>query len=108
MNNININGKTIAIGKKIVIKNGRIVIDGNDVTPDAKDIHIEVHGNFETMKIDVCNSVTVAGSVTKIKTQSGDVHCGDVAGSVETMSGDVECGNVMGNVETMSGDITKR
>ena len=88
-NKISINGMSISGGKNIVITNGRVVIDGKDVTLDAKDIRIEVHGNVEKIEADACNSISVSGNVGGVKTQSGDVSCGAVAGEVETMSGDI-------------------
>lgn len=109
MNKININGRTVVGGRSVVIANGRVIVDGKDVTgEDAKNINIEIHGDVEVLSVDICNSINVTGSAGKIKTQSGDVHCGEVAGSVKTMSGDVKCGNVSGDVDTMSGDIISR
>lgn len=107
-NRIVINGVVVSGGKNIVVSNGRVVVDGQDVTPDAKDIRIEVHGSVDSLDVDACNAISVTGSAGSIKTQSGDVRCGDVHGSVKTMSGDVHCGAVSGGVETMSGDIVTR
>lgn len=106
MNKININGVTITSGRSITITNGRVVVDGKDVTPDAKDIRIEVQGNVDSISADVCSVLTVTGDVAgDVSTQSGDVQCGNVGGDVETMSGDVRCGTVAGKVKTMSGDV---
>ena len=102
---ININGKTI-FGKSISINNNKIIIDGEDVTPDSKEISIKVEGNIEKLSVDACNQVTVTGDVGKINTMSGDVDVtGNVTGNIETMSGDVHCGNVGGKIKTMTGDI---
>lgn len=106
MNTVIINGTTITAGRNITISGNRVIVDGKDVTPDAKDIRIEVNGNVESISVDACNIINVTGSVGDLSTQSGDVKCGDVAGSVQSMSGDVRCGAVRGNVKTMSGDIT--
>ena len=106
MNKININGVVISGGRNITITNGRVVIDGKDMTPDTKDIRIEVQGNVGAISADVCTSLSVVGDVTgDVSTQSGDVQCGNIGGDVKTMSGDVKCGEVAGNVKTMSGDI---
>lgn len=105
MSTISVNGVTYSGGRSVTITNGRVVVDGKDLTPDAKDIRIEVSGNVENITADACNSITVNGSVGEVSTQSGDVKCGDVVGSVSVMSGDVRCGSVGGSVKTMSGDI---
>jgi hypothetical protein len=106
MNRIMINGFTITSGGSINISNGRIIVDGHDVTPDAKTINIVVHGDVETLSADGVNSLEISGTVAgDVSTQAGDITCGDVKGSVSTMSGDVRCGSIGGNVKTMSGDI---
>lgn len=107
MNTVIINGKTITAGRNITVSGNRVFVDGKDMTPDAKDIRIEVNGNLESLSADACHTINVAGSVGDVATQSGDVKCGDVSGSVNTMSGDVRCGAVSGNVRTMSGDIQR-
>lgn len=107
-NKIHINGISFSGGKNITISNGRVVIDGVDRTPDAKEIRIEVQGDVQSIDADVCTSISVTGNSGAIKTQSGNIRCGDVHGSVKTMSGDVVCDAVTGGVKTMSGDITAK
>jgi hypothetical protein len=109
MNTIRINNNSYA-GNSIVISNGKVIIDGKEVTPDSKEINITVDGNIGELKVDACNTVSVKGNIGYVKTQSGDVDItGDVInGSVSTMSGDIVCGNVGGSISTMSGDITHR
>ena len=109
MNRITINGKEFAAGKSIHIAGNRVMVDGKDVTPDAKDIRIEVTGNVGSICADSCHSISVSGSVSgDVATLSGDVKCGDVGGLVKTMSGDVKCGSVQGGVKTTSGDVSHR
>lgn len=109
MNIISINGKTIvSAGRSITISAGRVVVDGKDITdamPDVKVIRIEVNGNVESLTVDACDAINVTGGIGDLSTQTGNVKCGDVSGSVQTMSGDVRCGAVRGSVKTMSGDI---
>lgn len=105
-NTIRINGVTIASGRNITITDGRVVIDGRDVTPDGKTITIEVVGDVDRLEVDACDEIAISGSAGSISTQTGDVACGGVSGSVSTMSGDVECGDIGGSVQTMSGDVT--
>lgn len=110
MNSIKINGMTITGGRNITVMNNRVFIDGKDVTPDAKEIRIEVAGNVERLEADVCSTISISGDVGNVATQSGDVNVqGSIRGSVSTMSGDVDSGGpIGGNVSTMSGDIKRR
>lgn len=105
---ININNNSYS-GKNIVITNGKVFIDGMDVTPDSKNIDIKIEGNIDELKVDSCNSIYVLGSVKNINTLSGDVDVvGHVGGNLKTMSGNIKCGDVEGSISTMSGDITHR
>ncbi len=110
MNRTVINGATITGGRSINIRNGRVIVDGKDVTPDAKEINITVSGNVDKLEADACQKISVTGDVGSIKTMSGDVDvAGNVQGSVSTMSGDIDCGeSIGGSVSTMSGDIKHR
>ncbi len=107
---IRINGVDVSVSGSgnLSIRNGRVIINGKDVTPDVPQIRIEVQGDVSSIQADACEQIHVTGSVGEVKTSSGDVRCGDVAGSVQVMSGDVTCGNVAGSVSTMSGDIRHR
>jgi hypothetical protein len=108
MSTITINGNTYS-GNSIVVTNGKVVINGKDVTPDSKEINIFVVGDIEQLKVDDCDKISVNGNVKSISTQSGDVEVtGDVDGSISTMSGDVDCENVQGSISTMSGDVKHR
>jgi len=123
-NTIIINGVTITASGNISVINNRVFVNGEDVTPDAKQITIQVTGDVSQLTVDACQLVTVNGNVGSLKTSSGDVkaenitqsvtttsgdvECGDVGGSVSTTSGDVECGAVQGRVSTVSGDIKHR
>ena len=105
MSTITINGNTYS-GNNIVVINGKVIVNGKDVTPDSKEINISVQGNIDELKVDACNKVSVEGSVKFISTKSGDVEVtGNVDGNISTMSGDVHCENVNGLVSTMSGNI---
>lgn len=106
MNTVTINGRMIANKGNISISNGKIVIDGVDVTPDAKEINITVNGNVEKLEVDACDKVHIVGKVDNVKTMSGDVDIeGDISGNISTMSGDVDCYNVGGSISTMSGNV---
>ena len=104
MSSITINGNSFE-GKSIVIRNNRVIINGNDVTPDEKVINISVKGDLDNITSDYCNEIVITGSVNTVKSTSGDIECGNVTGNIETTSGDIECGNVGGNIKTISGDV---
>lgn len=111
MNHIVINGFSVKGGSNICISNGRVIVDGLDVTPDAKtknqNITIVVHGNVDHLEASNAYSIDIKGAVHgNVETVSGDVQCGDIQGSVRTVSGDVRSGTVGGSVETLSGDIS--
>lgn len=105
MSSVTINGKTY-IGNNIIVSNGKIMVDGKNVTSDDKVINITVNGNIDSLKVDTCNKLEIIGNVTNVNTVSGDVDInGDVNGSIQTVSGDVKCNNVSGSINTLSGDI---
>lgn len=92
-------------GKNITISNGKVMVDGKDVTPEGKEINIAVDGNVEELTVDACSKVNINGACGQVQTMSGNVKCGAVNGPVQTSSGDVECGHVHGSVTTSSGDV---
>ena len=105
MSNININGKSY-IGNSLIISNGKVIVDGKDVSPESKTITIQVDGNIAQLNVDNANKVSVIGNVEKLSTMSADVEVsGMVKGNISTMSGDVECGDVHGGISTMSGNV---
>lgn len=117
MNRVSINGTVISgnivggdlvIGGNIQVSNGKVIIDGKDVTPDSKTINISIEGDVSKLDVDVCNKIDIKGNVKDTYTMSGDIKCGNVEGNVETVSGDVDCGNVSGAIKTVSGDVTYR
>lgn len=95
------------VGKQITITNGKIIIDGEDVTPEnTVTIDIRIHGNIDSLSADACNKISVSGNAGTVKTMTGDVNIqGSVSGSVNTMSVDVKCKDIKGGVTTMSGDV---
>jgi len=92
-------------GRSVTIINGKVIVDGKDVTPDSKEISIKVEGNLDSLSVDYANTIHVEGSVGSLNSVSGDVECNSVTGDVKTTSGDVDCGPVGGNVQTVSGDV---
>lgn len=105
MANITINGKNYS-GNNVVVINGEVIIDGNEVTPDSKEISIQISGDINDLKVDSCRHLFMVGNVKNIKTVSGDVNVtGNVSGNISTTSGDVNCNNVDGEISTISGDV---
>ena len=102
---VTINGKTYA-GRNVTIINNKVYVDGQDTTPDSKEISIRVEGDLENLKVDCCNKIEISGSVKGgASTTSGDITCGNVSGGIKTTSGDVECNDITGDVQTVSGDV---
>ena len=63
VNTISINGKTIVTNANSVqVCGDKIVIDGKDVTPDAKEITLKVEGSVENV-IAEYGEVNVTGTV---------------------------------------------
>jgi len=105
MAEIKFNGSSY-VGKSISIVNGVVTIDGKKIETSDKQINIEITGDVEKLSVDVCEKITVNGSVHSLSTISGDVDCGDVGGNVGTQSGEVDCNKIGGSVNTQSGDVT--
>lgn len=102
---INVNNKSYT-GRNIVINNGQIIIDGKNVTPEnEKQIEIRVTGDIDTLNVDYCDTLLVAGNVAIVTTGSGDVNCETISNGARTGSGDIECTTINGNVQTGSGDV---
>lgn len=104
MATISINNNDV-VGRTMIIKNKKIIVDGVDVTPQTTEITITVTGDIDLLDVDACNTVTVDGCVNNASVGVGDLTCGDVTGDAKTGTGDVKCGTVGGNVKTDVGDI---
>jgi hypothetical protein len=104
-NSIRINGVTITGGRNVSVSGGKLIVDGQDVTPDAKDISIHIVGNVQVLSVDHADMVNVRGDCGSVKTMTAAVRCRSVNGSVKTMSGTVIAKSVKGDVSTMSANI---
>lgn len=106
-NRVVIDGRTFE-GKDVTIQNDEVWVDGKKQSDSLIDsVTVTVHGDVDTLDLGAGKAV-IRGSCARVETQSGDVECGDVKGSVTTMSGDVHCGKVGGSIKTMSGDVDHR
>ena len=110
MAQITINGVSIRSGQNITIRNNRVIVDGEDVTPDAKEISIAVTGDVERLEASGCTSVEVSGNAGSISSKAGDVQVGgDVAGGIHSKAGNVDIdGSVGGDVSVTAGNIRYR
>jgi DUF4097 and DUF4098 domain-containing protein YvlB len=105
MADISINGKQYS-GKSVVIRDGRVIIDGKESLSNDKVINIHIEGNVEKIDVDACEHIIVDGNVGEITTTSGDIQAKQVSGSIKTTSGDVTIeGPCGGSINTVSGDI---
>lgn len=111
-----INGKVIQshsgngdnIGGNVVISNGKIIIDGKDVTPDSVDIKIEIKGNVDKLKVDACNFIKVIGDVNNISSHNGNVDIdGNVLNNCSTHNGNIKAHKIKGSAKTQNGNIYK-
>lgn len=104
---VTVNSVVIKDGQTIIVRDNKVIVDGKDVTPDTKEIHITVSGKVEQLTADVCNQISITGDAGIVSTQTGNVKIeGNVNSFVRTMSGNIDVhGTITGNISTMSGDI---
>lgn len=104
---VRINGQSIT-GGSIVIRNGRIIVDGKDYTPgDEKQINIAVTGDITSIEADVCEKITITGNAGSVRTSQGGIDVGgNVTGDVKTSQGSIDIGgSVSGSAKTSQGNI---
>ena len=90
----------------VVISNGKVIIDSKDLTPDAKEINIQITGDVQKVEIDNCNQLKINGKCNTVSSHNGNVEIeGDVLNSVSTHNGNVRCNNIAGSVSTRNGSI---
>lgn len=108
MASIVINGVSIS-GGNVTIKNNRVMVDGKDVTPDAKEINISVTGDVDQIKVDACQKIPISGNAGSVECHAGSIEVGgNVAGSVKTHAGSIRCGDVGGDASTIAGHVSRR
>jgi hypothetical protein len=103
MSQIIINNTSFS-GRNVTIINGKVIIDGKDVTPDAKEINISITGDINNLEVDYAQKIDIKGNVNSLHSGTGNVICQNT-GNIQTGSGDVECNDVNGNIQTGSGDV---
>lgn len=99
MGTVTIDGRTFT-GNTITMQNGRILVDGKDITDqtgvDMKTVlEVRVTGDIENLSCE--KSVTVVGAVTGNIDARGSVNCDNVGGDIKA-GGSVNADDVKGNV----------
>lgn len=98
MNSVTINGKTYKSEHSMSVSNGRVVIDGKEVTEEgmAKNgiLEIKIDGVLGNL---VTDASVHAGLVQGDVQASGSVTCSHVSGDVQA-GGSVTCGKVGGDI----------
>lgn len=102
--NITINSRTFS-GSNISMKDGKIIVDGVDVTAstgvDMKSI-LEVKITGDVGNVYCEKGLTIIGNVRENVDAQGGVNCNDVGGDVRAAGG-VNCDDVKGNVHAGGG-----
>jgi DUF4097 and DUF4098 domain-containing protein YvlB len=106
MSTININGISFT-GNSIRVNNGKVYIDGDEVTPTEKQINIQISGDVDNIDVDACDSIRITGNVNTVQLSSGSVEIsGNVGCNLKTSSGNIRIdGNVIGDIKTVSGNV---
>ena len=90
------------------IRNGKVFVNGKEITTEGKTINIAIEGNVENLQVDACDKIIVNGDIGKLRTTSGDVILNECKGDIQTTSGDVECHGDCQSINTVSGDVRVR
>jgi DUF4097 and DUF4098 domain-containing protein YvlB len=101
-----ING--MVVDGDLVITNGKVFVNGKQVTTDGKVINISIEGNVDRLQVDACDKIFVNGDVGSVSTASGDITLNECKGNIHTTSGDVDCSGDCNNIQTVSGDVKVR
>lgn len=99
MGTMSINGRSFT-GNNLTMRNGRIILDGVDVTDDTgvdpkTILEIKLTGDLESLDCD--KSVTVIGQVKGNIDARGSVNCDNVGGDIKA-GGSVNADDVKGSV----------
>lgn len=98
-----ING--MVVDGDLSIINGKVMVNGKEITTNDKKINIIIEGSVDQLKVDACDKIVVNGDVGELKTTSGDVILNECKGNIQTTSGDIECHGDCGSINTVSGDV---
>jgi|JI10StandDraft_1071094.scaffolds.fasta_scaffold112228_2 hypothetical protein len=100
------NSTSIQCSGDITINGKTLVVNGETVQLEGKEIYITVEGNAGNISADICKSIEVAGDVTgKVEAKAGNIKCGNVGGDVKASCGNITCLDVAGEVKASCGNI---
>jgi hypothetical protein len=94
MNSITINGKSyICQGKSIVVKNGKLLLDGDLITEGLSgNVTVSFTGDLASLE---CADAHVTGDI-KGGVNCADLECRDIVGNVN--AADIKCNNIKGDI----------
>jgi hypothetical protein len=81
--NVSINNVSHSVTNSMTISDGKVIIDGVDVTQDYEKVSIVIHGDVKSIEVGVCKDVTINGNTGSVTTRHGSIKCGDVTGDVD-------------------------
>lgn len=104
---ISINGKTYKNANNITITDGKVILDGVvQNVEDSPTINISIEGDVQTLSVDSCEVIHVAGDTYSLNTVNGKVIALGNVNDIETINGNVKCnGDILGNVKTVNGNV---
>lgn len=110
-NSIIINGTALADidvdNINITQVNGRVIINGKDITEQYSEqqINIVVNGDVQTIASENATVVVngnIGGDITSL---NGNIQCVDISGNCESKNGNIAARNINGSVNTKNGNI---
>ena len=108
---ISINNKKInVVGNNITISNGKVIVDGKEVSDlseiEGKQITINIEAKVDSLSVDngIVNAKDVGGDVV---TKNGNIQCSNVQGNVTSKNGNIKANTVHGDCETKNGNISR-
>lgn len=107
---MNIVNKKNVVVDNLIVSGGRIIIDGQDVTPEGKIINVYIGSCSGNVELHGCNEVhiegdeSVGGSLTANVCDKVVVF-GHVKGDVNVTNSALKCKNISGNVISTNGTI---
>jgi hypothetical protein len=86
------------------------MVDGKRVELPENDKIINIQAeSIQSIRVDVCDTVTVKGDAGSINVSHGRVSVGGmVKGNIDLTQGNVDCGNVGGDISVSMGNVSSR
>lgn len=106
----NIYGSAFGSVKSMVIKGGKIYINGSEqvIPSDHQEITINIQGDVERLEVEQCEKIHIHGNAGRVKVNCGSVDVtGDIKGDANVNCGNIHCQSIEGDASTTMGDIHK-